>query len=348
MVDVRMALGWRLPMEANEMQRFQNILCVIERGEVSTPALDRAVALAESNQANLTVVDVIPRVPPAGIGKPNGSPIFDELQAAMVREHEAQMGPLIEPYHQRLAIQHKILLGTSFLVVIREVLRNGHDLVIKCPESPSWLDRLFAGDDMHLLRKCPCPVWFIKPDEPRFYKCILAAVDADEFYPPQELKTRRLLNVQILEMAASLALSEAADLHVVYAWTSMTELVDGLAFSPDLSREEFAFDVEQERRQQQKLFDELMQSIKTRSNAARDALDYLKPETHLVKGSARKEVPLLAEQLAVDCIVMGTVARTGVRGFIMGNTAETILEQIDCSVLAIKPEGFSTPVTLDG
>jgi nucleotide-binding universal stress UspA family protein len=44
---------------------------------------------------------------------------------------------------------------------------------------------------------------------------------------------------------------------------------------------------------------------------------------------------------------MGTVARTGIPGFIMGNTAETILNQIDASVLAIKPPGFGTPVTLD-
>ena len=328
------------------MQRFKNILCVIEHGEVSKPALDRAVALAENNQANLTVVDVIPRVP-AGIGMPDGGPISDELQAAMVREHEARMEPLIEPYRKRLEIHHKVLLGTSFLEVIREVLHNGHDLVIKCPESPSWLDRLFAGDDMHLLRKCPCPVWFIKPHAPRSYKRILAAVDVDEFYPPRELKTRHLLNVQILEMAASLALSESADLHVVHAWNSMTELVDGLVFSSDVPRDQFASNVEQERRQQRHLLDALMQSIKGKSNAARDALDYLKPITHLVKGSARKEVPALAKELAVDCIVMGTVARTGVRGFIMGNTAETILEQIDCSVLAVKPEGFLTPVTLD-
>jgi nucleotide-binding universal stress UspA family protein len=41
---------------------------------------------------------------------------------------------------------------------------------------------------------------------------------------------------------------------------------------------------------------------------------------------------------------MGTVARTGISGFVMGNTAETILSQIDCSVLAIKPPGFETPV----
>ncbi len=328
------------------MQRFKNILCVIEHGEVSKPALDRAVALAENNQAKLTVVDVVPRVP-AGIGMPDGGPISDELQAAMVWEHEATMESLIEPYSQRLDIRHKVLLGTSFLEVIHEVLRNGHDLVIKCPESPSWLDRLFAGDDTHLLRKCPCPVWFIKPRAPRSYKRILAAVDVGEFYPPRELKTRHLLNVQILEMAASLALSESADLHIVHAWSPMTELVNGHVFSSKMSREQFASNVEKERRQQQHLLDALMQSIKTKSNAARGALDYLKPITHLVKGSARKEVPELARQLAIDCIVMGTVARTGVRGFIMGNTAETILEQIDCSVLAIKPEGFVTPVALD-
>jgi nucleotide-binding universal stress UspA family protein len=328
------------------MQRFKSILCVMEHGEVGKPALDRAVTLAENNQANLTVVDVVPRVP-AGIGMPDGGPISDELQAAMVREHEARMEPLIESYRQRLDIQHKVLLGISFLEVIREVLRQGHDLVIKCPESPSWLDRLFAGDDMHLLRKCPCPVWYIKPHAPRSYKRILAAVDVDEFHPPRELKTRHLLNVQILEIAASLALSESANLHIVHAWESVTELAGDLVFWSDVSREQLASNVEQERRQQQHLLDALMRNLRTNSDAARDALDYLRPITHLVKGSARKEVPGLAKELAVDCIVMGTVARTGIRGFIMGNTAETILEQIDCSVLAVKPEGFVTPVAVD-
>ena len=78
----------------------------------------------------------------------------------------------------------------------------------------------------------------------------------------------------------------------------------------------------------------------------KDAAEYIKPRTHLVKGWPRKEIPSLAKQLEADVIVMGTVARTGVPGFIMGNTAEMILNQIDCSVLAIKPPGFETPVTL--
>ena len=60
----------------------KNILCVIEHDEASRPALDRAVALADNNQASLTVVDVIPRVP-AGIGMPDGGPISDELQSGL-------------------------------------------------------------------------------------------------------------------------------------------------------------------------------------------------------------------------------------------------------------------------
>jgi len=41
---------------------------------------------------------------------------------------------------------------------------------------------------------------------------------------------------------------------------------------------------------------------------------------------------------------MGTVGRTGIQGFFIGNTAEEILNQVECSVLAVKPPGFQTPV----
>ena len=327
------------------MQRFKNILCVIEHGEESLPALDQAITLARHNQASLTVVDVVPLVPTV-IGMPDHGPIPRDLQAALVREHEARMLSLLEPYRERFDFQHGVLQGTSFLEVIRAVLRNGHDLVIKCPESPSWLDRFFSGDDMHLLRKCPCPVWLIKPEASKSCRRILAAVDVHDGYPQKELETRHCLNVQILEMAASLAISESSELHVVHAWDSMTELVSAFMMSQDFSEEEIAANREQEQRQQQWLLDEFIRTLKINSHAVRDALDYLQLSTHLLKGSPRREIPLLAKRLEVNCIVMGTVARTGIRGFIMGNTAETILEQIDCSVLAIKPPGFATPVSL--
>jgi nucleotide-binding universal stress UspA family protein len=62
---------------------------------------------------------------------------------------------------------------------------------------------------------------------------------------------------------------------------------------------------------------------------------------------AKKVIPKIAKKLQTDLVVMGTVARTGIAGLIIGNAAEAILEQLSCSVLAIKPPGFETPVKLD-
>ncbi|MEO1780385.1 MAG: universal stress protein [Pseudomonadota bacterium] len=49
----------------------------------------------------------------------------------------------------------------------------------------------------------------------------------------------------------------------------------------------------------------------------------------------------------IDTVVMGTVGRSGVRGLFIGNTAETILGAVPCSVMAIKPPDFLTPVGLN-
>lgn len=46
----------------------------------------------------------------------------------------------------------------------------------------------------------------------------------------------------------------------------------------------------------------------------------------------------------IDLVVMGTVGRRGIKGFFMGNTAEKVLNNINCSVLAIKPKGWKTSV----
>ena len=58
-------------------------------------------------------------------------------------------------------------------------------------------------------------------------------------------------------------------------------------------------------------------------------------------------IPALAAANEIELIVMGTVSRTGIAGLLIGNTAEKVLRQVDCSVLTVKPEGFITPVKLD-
>jgi len=325
------------------MKRFKNILCVVEPGDTCKPALERAVALAENNQAKLTVVDVIPHIT-VSMRMAEGDTISSDLQAEMVNAHEKQLEQFIEPYRSQLDVQTKVLTGVPFLEIIYEALRNKCDLVIKTPETQDWLDRLFGSDDMHLLRKCPCPVWLIKSQAPKAYKHILAAVDVDEAYPAAKAKSQSALNRQIIKMASSLALAESADLHIVHVWDAIGE--SSLRNSAFMRRPEQEVNdyVEQTRRQHTESLNVLLHDVA--SEQGNEVLGYLKPQIHLVKGWPRQVIPVLAQQIEADLVVMGTVARTGVPGFIMGNTAETILNQIDCSVLAIKPPDFVTPVML--
>jgi nucleotide-binding universal stress UspA family protein len=325
------------------MKRFKQILCVVEHGKQDLLALERAVSLAESNNATLTVSTVSPLVT-TDIEIADGGPVSTDLQEAIVSVKRQELENVVQPYRERLLIQTKVLVGISFLEIIREVLRHGHDLVIKIPDTADWLNRLFGSDDMHLLRKCPCPVWLINSETAKPYRRIMAAIDVSDEGPPEELHTRTALNRQILEMAVSLALSEFSELHIVHAWQATGESAMRGAFLRTPEDKIIAY-VEQVRQRHATRFDSLIHEVTC--SMGQDAVNYLKPQAHLVKGQARKEIPALAKQLSCDLIVMGTVARTGIPGFIMGNTAETILNQIDCSVLAIKPPDFQTPVTIE-
>lgn len=324
------------------MKWFKKILCVVQAGQRCASVMERAVALAEGNQATLTLVDVAPRVT-AGIGMPQGGPISADLQAALNAEHAQGLDALIEPYRKRLTIECKVLIGTPYLEVIREVLREGHDLVIKVPEDPSWLALLFGSDDMHLLRKCPCPVWLIKCRAPTAYRRILAAVDLPDGYPAEEWETRQTLNRQLLEVAGSMALTEFAELHVVHVWQAIGEGVMRSA-SIRMPEEEVAAYLEGVRLQHEAGLGALVRGLE--STMGSGTLAFLKPRTHLVRGAASQEIPALAKRLEADLVVMGTVGRSGIPGLIMGNTAETVLYQLDCSVVAIKPPGFVSPVAV--
>lgn len=324
------------------MKRFKSILLVVDPADPCVALLERAVAVAEGNQADLKIVVVVPRFVLAH-GLAEQGPVSAELQVRLVAEQARSLEALAAPFRQRCSIDTRVLTGTPFLEVIREVLRAGHDLVIRAAEDPGWLDRLLGSDDMHLLRKCPCPVWLVRCGAPTSPRCVLAAVDVDAGYPAEELETRQALNQEVLALAGAVALSEFAELHVACVWEAVGESFLRGAFmnTPD---DAVAAYVEQARQRSVARLDALMGTLDDLLGT--EAVAYLKPKAHLVKGWARREIPALAAQLGADLIVMGTVARTGIPGLIMGNTAEAILEQLDCAVLAIKPPGFVTPVVL--
>jgi universal stress protein E len=64
----------------------------------------------------------------------------------------------------------------------------------------------------------------------------------------------------------------------------------------------------------------------------------------LLDGEPEKALRQFTQDERIDLLVMGTLVRTGIAGLLIGNTAERVLRNAECSVLAIKPEGFVSPI----
>jgi len=320
------------------MSQFKRILYVSEPAVSQELAFARAVSMAINNQAELTVIDIISPLP-ISAHLPPEAPSSAELKAKLVAERYNVLQSLIEPYSRDSQITLTVVEGKCFLEVIRTVLRDRHDLVIKPAENPDFIERLFGSDDMHLLRKCPCPVWLIKADEKSNYRCIMAALDFD---PEEPASAEQGPNPQIIEFATSLAIADFADLHFVHAWDAPGEMLFRVwSDNPETSSLNYT---EGERARHQSIIDTLDRKIHAR--VGDEAYNYLSPQFHLRQGPASRVIPDMATQLKADLVVMGTLGRTGISGLIIGNTAEAILDQLTCSVLAIKPPGFVSPVTM--
>lgn len=320
------------------MKRFKRILCEAGVGVVRTRVLKCAVDLALKNQAELTVIDIIePRA------KAWGERETLQLRESIQHARQKRLEHALAPFRMHMAINARSVNVSSmpFLALVREVLRGGHDLVIRESEDPDWVDRILGSDDMQLLRTCPCPVWLLDPSARRHSRRILVAVDVDCQYPAHELETRHALNRLVLELACSQAIAETAPLHVVHAW----QTVSSTATYPGVPIGQVTEHSERTRANRELALARLLGE--TTDYIGSEAMQLIERRDHMLDGSPRRTVPELARQLSADLVVMGSVARTGIKGLLVGNTAEAILAQLDCSVLVVKPPGFSTPVSLD-
>lgn len=57
-------------------------------------------------------------------------------------------------------------------------------------------------------------------------------------------------------------------------------------------------------------------------------------------GAPAPEIVKAAEDAHVDMIVMGTHGRTSIKEFFVGSTAEQVVKNATCAVLAVKPAGY--------
>jgi len=319
------------------MPGFRNILVVAGNEGRNEAALARAVSLAKKNEASLSVISVVDPLPGewgtlmgCEMVLNGGGPINLHVRAieATAEFLEELVGPIRS---EGLEVGANVRVGRPSIEVIREVLRNGHDLVVVTGEAPGGLlERLLGSTARLLIQRCPCPVWVIEPTQEEPFQRILAAVD-----PAPGDETRMSLNRAITEIALSLASLGGGELHFVRAWTLRDErLLQGRGNLSSAGAEKVADGLE--KAYQDWLSDFLMEF----------SMEDIPGREHFVMEEPAVAITNLARNLEADLIVMGTVPGSGISGMLIGGAAEEVLRRVDCSVLAVKPDGFVLPVTL--
>jgi len=321
----------------------RNILVVLG-AEADGAALEAAIALADHHAAVLEILTCVQ--PPHDLGflaklagrSPEG--MLDDLRERR-REEIAQL--LAEKAPQR-SLPVNLRTGKPFVEVIRFVLASSVDFVIKTAEPLGSVRRfLFGSTDQHLLRKCPCPVWLVGPNGQSKPRTVLAAIDLDE-EDAAEPETLASLNRRVIAAALNLAGPGEAEVFVLHSWDAVAE---GLAwaFSTTGEAQSAAERYTREIREKRRRAMDLLLAEFAPSEAAPQGRKII---PRLVKGSPERMIAEQVGKLAADVLVMGTVARTGLEGVIIGNTAENIINSVECPVLAVKPDGFESPISLDG
>jgi len=189
-------------------------------------------------------------------------------------------------------------------IALREIAKSNCDLVIKSSFHHGRAKRFFSKtSDYSLMRKCACPVLFVHHEQDWQSSQLLACVDL-ESGDPQHAR----LNKAILNDARALANFVGMELHIASAYASEIN-IDNLPFK---------------QRGKQSTAEQLAEIYGV--DAAR---------VHLRRGETIAVLEALCAEIDPSIVVMGTLARTGIKGKLIGNTAEKLLDLTRADVLTI-------------
>lgn len=313
---------------------FRNILVATDFSEIAAGALGRAVALAEQDpDVRITVLHVIEdvagavpgtsfaahwRIPPAELHHTE-----EKLRQQATERLGAWVQPFVRPGRM---LTTQVRVGVPFVEIIRAVLQDGYHLVLTGTRGHSTLGRWFVGGTAErLVRYCPCPVWIVHPRHEWPLQSVLAPVDLSD------------TSAHSLRLACAVAERCGCPVTALYVFNFPNQ--DVVTMPPG----EFG------------MLPPAVPSRRTvRKQAAHELNEFVKlhvPEGTPVKqqlgvGEPWRVIVQAAKKLDASLIVMGSVGRRGIPGFLIGNTAEKVLRHCDRSLLTLKPDDFVSPVTL--
>jgi len=213
-----------------------------------------------------------------------------------------------------------IVFDRLYEAIIRRAAVLHADLIFKPLRQHGFLRRaLFSATDWNLVRCCPAPLLLINHASAIHRKPVIAAVDVDT-----KDVVHQELNQIVLSQARQLADLLGSTVHLVNAYSLSPYIGAGSA-------------ADQVIRLKQKNQLKSALSMAAKYQIAAD-------QVHLREGAADLVINDLAREIDAGVIVLGTVARSGISGLFIGNTAESIMEHTQSDVVAVKQSDFISSI----
>lgn len=309
------------------MKAIRRILVPIgDFGARTMPIIDKAAQLALAWNAELELFhDITVAVPVEAIGTPGFS--LRKLKSLSRRAALSSLERLAKPLRARgLKVSIAAVYDyPPYEAIVRRVISRGVNLIVAPRRSRHRLAALLGYTDWELLRLSPIPVLLVKTSGRYRRPVVLAAID-----PTHAFAKPSALDQEILEESQAFSHALHGSLHVVHAYLPFP-----LSLKSDVSSEN-------------KLSKGVLRAADLKAHQVFDkALAKSKiavSNRHLIRGSSAEAISRAARKTHSAIVVMGAVSRSGLKRVFIGNTAETVMDQIRCDLLVVKPKHFSRRV----
>ncbi len=296
--------------------RDDTILVIIDpTAQAHQPALERAAWLAREAGARLELFacEYDPDLDSDRVA-PSASPARQRALDSRRDALEALAAPL---RRQGLTVSVDVVWEHPFgTAIVHKAAAHDYWLVAKDTHHQNVVQRtLLTNVDWHLIRNCPAPLLLVKERKPAAEPNVLAAVD-----PVNEHDKPAALDDRILTFAADLSRVLRGRLHLVHSYATPL----GAELPPDA--------VELIAQQHRAALAKFLNTHAT-----------LAARQHLYEGVAHESLQQAATEHAADFVVMGAVARRGLKRLFIGSTAERVLDRLPCDLVIIKPIDFEVP-----
>jgi universal stress protein E len=309
-------------------------MCVIDPTTTEQPAMARAAWLATNLDAELELFVCYYNEYLSG-DRLFDSPSLEKARREVIGGHEKHLEELAEPLRRSGLIVRTTVVWDHPLYegIVRHANEVRARVVFKDTHHHSAVSRaLLTNTDWNLIRTCQVPLWLVKPHEVGEKPVILAAID-----PLNEHDKPAALDDEILVLSKMLAEKSNGEVHAFHSYDPRIAVATATANAYIPVSLPFDEIEKQMHEQHEKRFNEV-----TEFHGLDDK------HAHLVAGLTHEELPVMAEKMNVDVIVMGAVARNRWKRLFIGATAERTLEHLPCDLLIVKPDWFQTPVEMSG